>query len=321
MYPSTKSLELYAEQLLQETVTLHLSPTARVVEVETVPLPAGLSGAPVQRHQVTLEHPSGARDQVWLVTKEAWFRERRVLAWLNAQRQASVPFSHTLDLETDAPAPVCMQDVGDTRRPSSLDPITDEALQAEARGLAAIHAANLGRGEALDWLPRIDRSYFAGYVIAHCWRPHWQKAVANPAFRQQFGGFIPKVETAANRMVDEMSAVAAEPQCQTLVHTDINPSNVLVHRGRPFYIDWQVAHYGPFYMDLPHHFCTREQAEHYRAALAALGREIPAPHFTDRYRAAARCIGFRYLWWTLEGWHGKPDETAWVQHYLGLILG
>ncbi len=36
---------------------------------------------------------------------------------------------------------------------------------------------------------------------------------------------------------------------------------------------------------------------------------------------AARCIGFRYLWWTLEEWRPGPENTAWVMHYINLILG
>jgi hypothetical protein len=307
--------------LLQQTVIAFVSPTARVVGAASLPIGAGLSGAAVRRYQLTLVQAEGTLSQVRLVTKETHLRERRVLTRLVGQRQKAIPFSHTLDLTSDGSARIAMQDVGDTRRPTSLEPITSEQLRREAEGLAGIHMANLGRAELLDWLPPIDRIYFAEQVLEGWWRPHWEEAQSEPAFRQEFHDLLGAVEAAAEVMVAEMTSVAGEPECLTLIHTDINPSNVLVHHGQPYYIDWQVAHYGPLYLDLPHHFCTRAQAEHYRRALAALGLEIPRDQFAVRFRAAARCIGFRYLWWTLKDWRPAPRETAWVHHYLRLILG
>lgn len=90
-----------------------------------------------------------------------------------------------------------------------------------------------------------------------------------------------------------MQALLSEPEA----HADprvLNPSNVLVHAGQPYFIDWQTAMYGPFYVDLPHHHCTLEQAEHYRLALAARGRSIARSDFAERYRVAAR-----YIWLAL----------------------
>jgi aminoglycoside phosphotransferase (APT) family kinase protein len=309
------------QHLLQETVTTHVASSTRIASVETVALSPGLSGAAVHRHHITLQDSSGRATQAQLVTKEAWLRERRVLALLTAQRQPNVPFTHTLDLTTEGPALICQQDVGDIRRPTSLEPITDEALQREAQGLAAIHSANMGQASALEWLPRTDRAYFAGYVLDRCWRPHWERMLTDNAFVAAFGAFISLVEAAAEPMAEEMAALAAEEDALTLIHTDINPSNVLVHHDQPFYIDWQVAHYGPLYFDLPHHFCRLQQAEHYRKALAVRGKEIPSAAFEERYRAAALCIGFRYIWWTLELWQTDHRQTAWVMHYIGLILG
>jgi hypothetical protein len=40
---------------------------------------------------------------------------------------------------------------------------------------------------------------------------------------------------------------------------------VLVDQGQPYFIDWQTAMRGPFYIDLPHHHSTLTQAEHYRS--------------------------------------------------------
>lgn len=308
-------------ELLQAIVADFFSPTWRIVAVDTRELASGLSAAPVRRHELLLEAAGGETKSQRLVTKSAELRERRVLAWLTGQQQPNVPFSHTLDLTTDGPALVCMQDVGDTRRPTSLEPITAAELQREAEGLAAIHLANRGRARELAWLPRIDHSYFADAIIERWWRPHWQRALQDEAFPRTFGPYLTPVEVAAVQMVEEMTALSAEDDSLTLIHTDINPSNVLVHNATPYYIDWQVAHYGPFYLDLPHHFCTRRQAEHYRRALELAGLALSPPAFEQRYRAAARYIGFRYIWWTLEYWLADHRETRWVLHYIRLILG
>jgi len=315
------AVSIEERQLLQETVAAFLSPTWRIIAVNSRAMVSGMSDAPVRRHELLLGTSNGDTSSLRLVTKSAELRERRVLAWLTAQRQPNVPFAHMADLTTDGPALVCMQDAGDTRRPTSLEPITESELQREAEGLAAIHLANRGQARELAWLPRIDRSYFANGVIGRWWRPHWQRTVQDAEFRKAFGPYLAPVEEAAERMVEEMTDLAAEEDCLTLIHTDINPSNVLVQEGKPSYIDWQVAHYGPFYLDLPHHFCTLRQAEDYRRVLAATGPELSASAFEPRYRAAARCIGYRYIWWTLENWLADHQETEWVMHYIRLILG
>jgi len=58
--------------------------------------------------------------------------------------------------------------------------------------------------------------------------------------------------------------------------------------GQPYFIDWQTAMRGPFYIDLPHHHCTLTQAEQYRQALASQGYVISRQDFAERYRVAAR---------------------------------
>jgi thiamine kinase-like enzyme len=118
-----------------------------------------------------------------------------------------------------------------------------------------------------------------------------------------------------------MSSLLHSPQAQTLIHADINPSNVLVQEGTPYFIDWQTAMWGPLYLDLPHHHCTLAQAELYRRALATQGFAIPRDVFAAHYRVAARYIGLHYMWWTLEYWLSDPTQTAWVQHYIGLVTG
>jgi Phosphotransferase enzyme family len=305
--------------LLEATLARYGGPAGQIVSVASSELSPGLSGAEIARHELAVRDDEGGARQIRLITKRAFLVERRTLAWLNAQGQPNVPFSHTFDLTIEEPMLVSMQDVGDTYRPSSLDPITREELRREAEGLAAIHAANRGQSEALAWLPRIDRAYIEEGILGRWWRPHWQTALANPRLAHLLEPYVAPVEAAAASLLEECRILIEDSDAFTLLHTDINPSNVLVDDGKPYYIDWQVPHYGPLYLDLPHHFCTREQAEHYRSALAARGKEIPAEDFGERYRVAARCIGFRYLWWTLAAWNGEAEQIAWVRHYLHLI--
>jgi len=308
-------------RLLQETVSAYLSPVARVAAIEPRPIGAGLSGAAVRRYRVEIDPPSFAPGELSLVTKEAGLVERRVLALLAAQGQPNVPFSRSADLTTDGPALVCLQDLGDAHRPTVLDSITPEAIRREAHGLALIHHANRGRADDLAWLPRADHAHFADAIMETYWKPAWSQALADPAFARQFAPYIAAVEDAAARIPGEIDALNHNDAERTLIHGDINPSNVLLHAGRPYFIDWQAALYGSFYLDLPHHLHTRDLAESYRAARAALGDEIPAAEFGACLRVAARYIGLRYMWWTLAEWQDDHTATAWVYHYLNMVVG
>jgi len=214
-----------------------------------------------------------------------------------------------------------MQDVGDTTRPTSLEPITKLELEREAMGLASIHAANFAQAAMLGWLPKVDRGYLEDMLFQRTWRPAWEQALSSPAFVETFSGAIPRVEAAAATIVEDMTSLVDNAQAQTLIHADINPSNVLVQADTPYFIDWQVAMWGPLYLDLPHHHCTLAQAELYRRALAAHGYTIAPEVFAAHYRVAARYIGLRYMWWTLDYWLSDPSQTAWVQHYIGLVTG
>lgn len=99
-------------------------------------------------------------------------------------------------------------------------------------------------------------SYVQDMLFVRAWRPAWETAVADPRFTATFRDAIPRVEAAAATTVEDMHALLNEPISQTLIHADLNPSNVLVHDDRPYFIDWQTAMHGPFYIDLPHHHCT-----------------------------------------------------------------
>ncbi len=186
--------------LLQATITCYVSAEARIEDILSSPIVPGLSGAKIQRHQLTLKTPQ-SQMQTSLVTKEAGLLERRILALLNQQGQRAIPFSHTFDLTTDAPMLVCLQDLGTESRPSVTGPFPLSLMMQEAQGLASIHAANLGHTEALAWLPRADHSYVITYIQQRFWRPAWEQVVHDPAFVELFEAAIPQVEATALRIV------------------------------------------------------------------------------------------------------------------------
>ena len=235
--PGSSTDSSTVRDLLLATLDRHVAPGARLRAVDELPIGSGMSGAVVRRYAVTFETGSGIEDTVGLVTKQARPVERRVLALLNNQGHMPVPFAYSLAPEEEDSALVCLQDVGDVRRPVSLDPIPPEILRREATGLAAIHAANVGRGDALSWLPIAGATYVHNMIEERFFRPAWERAIADPAFVRAFGPAIVPVESAAASIVSEMAALDADG-LRSLVHTDVNPSNVLVYRGVPFFIDW-----------------------------------------------------------------------------------
>lgn len=315
---SVSGAEASLHELVLATVRLHVSPDAHRCEIDSVPMEPGLSGATVARHHVTFESAGSGPGAVSLVTKQATLLERRVLALLQAQKQPGIAYSHTFDLVTDAPALVCMQDLGTRHRPTSLEPIEPELVRAEANVLAHIHHANTGPTEPPAWLPRMDRRYVRSH-LSDFWEPAWTRAVADSAFRREFGSSITAVEAAAARVADEIEQLADDRRQLSLLHGDINPSNVLIAGESPWLVDWQAACYGPFCLDLPQHFHTLALAQEYRRARTELGDRFSEAHFAAGFRTAAHYIGLRSIWWTLNLWQEDPTETRWVRHYLTLI--
>jgi len=283
--------------LLQETIDRYVSPGARVLGA--TPLPGGeqgYSGATVRYYDVRFAPAAGALDHVHLITKDGALRERRVLARLGAQGHPTIPFSHTLDLTTDAPALFCQQHVGSQRAGAAPD-----FVPQVAEGLAAIHCANLGRAAEMDWLPRADHTFFVGTLLAVYWRPHWETTIAHAAFAEEFGEYAQKLEEAAGHFLRTMDALWAEGDSLTLTHADIYHPHVLVYEGRPYFIDWGQAKYGSFYLDLPNYF-TPDTVLLYRDALARRGHEIPVADFLERYYEVGRYPGFTYMPIPLSQW-------------------
>ncbi len=314
------TLDESQRDLLSGTLRRFVAPDAHIEHVTSVPLHGGMSGSAVLRHTIQYTTASGMAASS-LITKDADSHEWRVIEHLQSQQQPNVPFAHTIDVVHGERLHICLQDVGDQNRPTSRDPITETELAREAVGLAAIHTANFQHQAQLDWVPSMSPSYVHDMLFVRAWRPAWETAIANAHFATTFRAAIPRVEAAAATIKEDMRALLAETTSQTLIHADLNPSNVLVDEGHPYFIDWQTAMRGPFYIDLPHHHCTLAQAEHYRQALAGHGHIIARQDFAERYRVAARYIGFRYMWWTLDYWCADPMQTPWVQHYLNLVTG
>jgi hypothetical protein len=309
------------EELLVSTIERFVEPGVVLISIDELPIEQGYSGVRLRRMLVRVRSAAGGESSVPLVLKDCSILERRVLLRLQTLQPRHVPFAHSSGTaDDDQPTTVCLQDLGDRYRPDSLSPIDPGLRRLEAEALADIHAANL-RATDLDWLPATDRTYFDWAIERHFFRPAWDRAMADGRFAAEFGSLAADVESAAATIVDDMVRLADDDDLRTLVHTDINPSNVLVWQDAPYLIDWDTARLGTLFIDLPHHLSTREQAEDYRIALAERGTTI-APHaFTRGYATAARYTGLRYLWWTLDAWLADPSVEPWVRHYLTMVLG
>jgi hypothetical protein len=305
--------------LLQGTIARFVSGIDRITDTKFRVLEPGMSGRSISRVRVRYIDDRGLAQATSLILKQASQRERRVLDRLQALPNRHVPFNHARPTEGDDAGLLCMQDLGERIRPSSLDPIDPVLEQREADGLADIHLAHFAAPD-LDWLPAADEGYFAWTIERQFFRPAWERAKQDPTFVEHFGSVIARVERRADSIVGEMTDLSQESAWRTLVHTDLNPSNVLVWQDHPYVIDWDTAHVGSLFLDLPHHFPTLEQAERYRTALTERGMLIDRATFAGAHTIAARYVGLRYLWWTLAAWHHDPTAEPWVQHYLGMIL-
>jgi aminoglycoside phosphotransferase (APT) family kinase protein len=275
------------------------------VTVDTVT--PGASGASIRR--VTMGHHS-------FILKQSTRWERRALDWLAPT--GAVPRMMSLKDVDDAEPFLVLEDLGGEHRPTSFDPLPDGWREQEAAALATIHLRGTPPG---DDVPLVDEAYLEWTIEEQFFRPAWSRSMHLEAFRDRFGRDIPGIEQAAATIIDEVMTLVDEPALRTLVHLDINPSNVMVKDGAPRIIDWGSSRVGPLVLDLPHHFETRELAEIYRRALGMQGRGLESAAFDRWYAIAARYTGLRYVWWTLDWFAAEPDDAArWVSHYLELVL-
>lgn len=290
----------------------------------------GHSGAALRYYDVTFMAFGGQR-QITLVTKEAARSERQLLTWLSAQR-LPVPDSHTCDLTTAAPTPICMEYLSDSAP-------GDNRVHAVARALAAIHHAASNRREELPWLPCADQAFFADRLIDRCWRKPWQRLLTGGGYTDWYGRWQPAIppdaefaatfavvtpalEEVAAQFVRDMTALLRESNTLTLVHADFHRDHVRWQGDQARIIDWGQAHYGPYAIDLPNYF-SRDEALHYRDALAALGQTIPREVFLAHYDTARPYPGFKYfgsgLWQWQFGAQARRQQS--VQYWIDLVLG
>ncbi|XEC94195.1 phosphotransferase family protein [Paenibacillus tarimensis] len=308
-----KKNEIYVNELIQETIHRFISPTAKVNNIDSTPVSMGMQSVDLYRHKVRIiDH--NARKDISLISKKATITERRALCMLLSQ-SANVPFTWTKDL-TEGRAYICTQDVDYLTDYNNLD--IAMLQNKELHALAFIHHANLGKREQLSWLAPADQNHI--YTMIHeRWRAAWKVAKNNEQFMDEFGIYVPTVESVARSITDDMIRVLNDERTHTLIHNDLNPGNVLVYNNEDvMFIDWEEARYGSLLLDVPLRF-TVEQAEDYRDALASLGHEIPHSLFIRQYKMAARYLGLRYMSWNLSVWTGDPNAKQGLKKYLNMV--
>ncbi|WP_274365779.1 phosphotransferase [Paenibacillus thermotolerans] len=294
------------------------APFARIVEIEERPIKPGFQSVELFRHKIAVIE-RGIEKEVFLVTKKASLHERRTLSLLCSQ-SAKVPFHYSDDPEPDSPSFVCMQDIDHNTDYTKLDLHVIEQHKIP-KALAHIHASNYRRSEELSWLSFADRRYITG-MLQERWKPQWEKALKDGQFREKFRAYIPDVQAAAATIIDDMEHVLNDEFSHTLIHTDLHPGNILsTNDNEVFFIDWEEARYGTFYLDIPLPFRDRHSAENYHQLLAASNIDIPLAHYIRQYRTASRYIGLRYMAWTLWDWKESPSTLQSLNNYLGMVVG
>ena len=289
--------------LFETTIRRHVAPAAHVTGFMERPSgKQGYSGATIRIYDVDVMD-NATHSVVPLVTKDVGSVERETLAVLGQQSHPNVPYSCCLDPHDDQPSLLCMQYIGSNGS-------ADQASVAEqaAVGLARIHAANLGRGEELRWLPRADHDYVNGGFILENWRDTWALTLPDEEFAAVYGEYTAPLNRAAEQFLASMDELWEAGDSLTLVHGDLHAGNVLVEGGTPYFIDWEQSRYGTLYFDLPNYF-TLEQSLAYRDALEERGHTLPHQSFVRHYGETARMIGFKYMGFWLERWRrGGADR-------------
>jgi Phosphotransferase enzyme family len=293
-------------RLIAETIRCYVSPTARIIALSSHPMAEeerGWSGAELRRYAVKTD---GA-GTIGLITKTMGLVERQVGEHLSRQGHGNVPYTHALNLDTNVPALACMQDLGQRKLalPGGTPADIDDRV---ACALAAIHVANLGQAESMPWLPPADAAYVSDFLLAQVWRSWWDQALTTkPAFAREFARYTPALDAAAVRFLATIQELWREGTSLTLTHGEMHGEHILLHDGRPYFIDWATAHYAPFYLDLVVYF-PPHQVEVYRQTLAREGVDIPRDEFMERYREVGRYVGFK---WLCSGvWQWKAGPTA-----------
>lgn len=302
---------------------IHQLAVLRIDSVRDLPLPhQGASGAEVRLVRVRWHGGGGAQGEEDLAIKHASLKERRILQLLNDQGQAVPPALSPASTGHSADrAPLLMP----FARSRPMDRILGDPYvpmtQQVARGLARLHAANLGH--CPDWLPRAADDYMARLYL-QATQDEWARCMDVPAFRRDYGQYDGPLRESLVRLMDFVAALDDEGSCSTLLNSDLHPDHIRLYGGRPVFIDWEQACFGPLYLDLVNYF-TLETAMLYRDALAEAGCAIPTAAFMQRYREAGLFMGLRYLEVGLLNWQAGGEawlQGRWFFHYcLAMALG
>jgi len=302
--------------LIEKTLTKHVASEIDEIKIEEQPVKKGYNSQSIHRYKVIYRYHNNHKE-ISVIIKEARLVERKVLYHLNAQA-ASVPYCFADDLEMDVSANICMQDIDYCTDYSKLD--TALIVDHIGSSLAHIHGANYQYKHQLGWLPFADRRYIE-VILKERWKPYWDKALMNSEFVDSFKTYIPEIEVISSKIIDDMERVLMDESSHTLIHTDLHPGNVLAQNTNKVYmIDWDEAHYGSFYLDIPIQFGMPEEAEVYWGKLFNNGIEIPHKVYMERFRIASRYTGLRYMAWTLGAWADDHNNTEYLYRYLNMVV-
>ncbi|UVI29447.1 phosphotransferase family protein [Paenibacillus spongiae] len=304
-------------QLVEETIKRHVSSEAAVISIESRPIGMGLQAVDLVRHNVRLQ-VNQEEIGISLITKKATYIERSTISLLFSQ-SANVPYSLSSHPDSLDRSLMCIQDVDYETDYSKLD--IDALQQKEMQALACIHRTNIGKEAALPWLPRVDQAHISEMLNTR-WKPSWEAAKDNQAFIEEFGAYtVSAIEETAHHIVKDIEAVIQDERTYTLIHNDLNPGNVLVHRNEEVYfIDWEEARYGSLFFDIPLRCSSLKLANDYRDLLCSLGIEIPQTRYEQLFAIASRYLGIRYMSWNLSAWQHNQQAKNDLKKYIGMVI-
>ncbi|GAB6930668.1 hypothetical protein JCM10914A_46510 [Paenibacillus sp. JCM 10914] len=277
----------------------------------------GWSGADVRRIEVTYEN--GQKESV--IFKEAALKERMAMKTLTDQGHQNTPATYSLDIETDEPRWMAIEDLGSVKFPP---PGVDWSPRI-AEALAKIHARNMRRGSQMPWLPHADRHYWKDYLVTKVSVDHFETFMEQtPEFCREFRAYLPTLREKANAFADDMAALYDEKNSLTLTHGDlqsVDGSHIHYYNEKPYFIDFGWCYYAPFYIDLASYF-NFEDAKLYYNELIANGVSLSYDDFYERLRAAFRYSGLIYLYPSIRQWSLGPTELKGKRllHMLKIVL-
>lgn len=265
----------------------------------------GWSGAEVRRVQVFYE--SGTEGSV--IMKQTALKERCAMKSLTEKGHRFTPASFSLNLTSDSPEWMCMEDLGKPQPPSGDDPMW---MSRAAEALASIHSDHMGKGAEMPWLPHADAAYWR-FITTQISIDHFERKMKESReFRDEFGKYLPLLRDKAELFARDMTALYREGNCLTLTHGDIQTvdgAHIYSCSGHPRIIDFGWCHYAPFYVDLASYF-TFEEAKLYYDALLRKGIELKYSDFDERLRTAFRYNGFIYFCPSVINWGSGPTERT-----------